>query len=355
MSRSSETAESAARPGRRGRQAPGQLCGVCLVASLLTVACELTGEGADFFYVCPDPGPEVAALPDRLSATGLYEDIASDRVAPGITAFRPAFELWSDGADKRRWLWLPPGTRIDSSDMNDWSFPVGARIWKEFRRDGVRVETRLIERIGPRAGEWVAQAYVWSDDEEDAFAAASGFVNARGTDHNVPAAGECIGCHGGRSSFVLGVSAIQLSLEARPGELDLWDLVERDLLSDPPAASFVVPGDDTERAALGYLHANCGSCHNQARPPAQVAPCFDPDNRLDFWLTVDRLASPEETPTYESAIGFKIEPGRPDRSAVIDHMSTRGLFFPLRMPPIGSEKVDGHGIDIVRRWIAELD
>src|SRR5687768_9685692 len=101
MSRSSGTAEGAAPPGRRGRQARGPLCALCLVASLLTGACELTGEGADFFYVCPDPGPEVAALPDRLTATGLYEDIASDRLAPGITAFRPAFELWSDGADKR--------------------------------------------------------------------------------------------------------------------------------------------------------------------------------------------------------------------------------------------------------------
>lgn len=326
---------------------------VCLAASLLGAGCELTGEGS-LFYICPGPGQAAHALPERLSQTGLYLDVRADRTAPGVERFRPAFELWSDGAEKRRWLWLPPGTRIDTSDMDDWSFPIGTRVWKEFRRGEVRVETRFIERVGPGAGDWAAVSYVWTDDGEDALSSPDGFVDARGTDHDVPTAGECVGCHGGRSSFLLGVSALQLSAGSVAGEMDLVDLTDRALLSEPPAGRFAVPGDDTERDALGYLHANCGHCHNQARPPPDVGPCFDPDNRLDFWLAVDSLGRPEDTPTYRSAIGTAVEPGEPGRSGVVDHMSTRGLFFPLRMPPIGSEVVDHRGVEVVRRWIAGL-
>ena len=294
----------------------------------------------DYYMVCPPADEEVLeAMPARLSRTGLDGE--------DVLAYRPAFELWSDGADKRRWLWLPPGEQIDTSDMDDWRFPVGTRVWKEFSRDGVAIETRLIERIG---GAWAAQAYVWEGD--DAVATPTGYVDAGGTAHDVPAAGECDGCHGGRRSFILGVSALQLSREPDDGEVDLAGLAARGLLSDPPAAAFAVPGDDTERAALGYLHANCAHCHNQVRAPSA---CFDPDNELDFWLQVGRLDAPADTPTYATAVGSVIVPGHPDPpfSKLIDRVSTRTIFY--RMPPLGSEEVDQDAVAVLRRWIAEME
>ena len=339
-----------------------QLALLSLAAGAPGAACEVIGEGADFFYVCPEPDPaRLAALPDRLSDTGIYSDLAAGTLAPGVERFRPAYELWSDGAEKRRFIRLPAGERIDTSDMNAWSLPVGTRIWKEFRRDGIRVETRLIERVGSGPGAWSAQAYVWTDADDDAVAAPAGFVDARGTGHNVPGAGECVGCHGGRASYALGFSAIQLSTDPASGddagdegEIDLRALIDADRLSAPPPGLFALPGDDTERAALGYLHANCGHCHNPDRPSAEAGPCFDPDNALDFWLLVERLASPDETPTHESAVGSVIQPGDPRGSAILGHMSTRGLFFPLRMPPIGSERVDRDALELLERWIAGL-
>src|SRR5262245_53175162 len=67
--------------------------------------------------------------PGELACTGLYADWPSRTLAPGLRAFKPGFELWSDGASKRRWLYLPPGGRIDVSSMNEWVFPVGTKIW----------------------------------------------------------------------------------------------------------------------------------------------------------------------------------------------------------------------------------
>lgn len=288
-------------------------------------------------------------LPTTLSATGLFADLATATLADGVLAYQPQFELWSDGADKSRWVWLPPDTQIDTSDMDDWVFPEGTRFWKEFRRDGARVETRLL--VKRTAGDWLALAYRWTEDQRDAVAVPFGVVDANGTTHDVPAAGECVACHGGRRSFVLGFSAIQLSAVAAPGLIDLDGLIAAQRLSAPPPSRFEVPGTADERGALGYLHANCSHCHNQARPDS--APCFDPHRSFDFSLAVDALATAADTATYRTAIGDVIEPGKPGSSAVIDFMSHRGLG--RQMPPIATERVDSSGVALVSRWITALE
>jgi hypothetical protein len=289
-----------------------------------------------FPYVCPTSTAS-AALPVTLSETGLYTDLSTETLAPGVVAYRPRFELWSDGAEKRRWLALPAGSQIDTSDPDDWVFPDGTRVWKEFSRDGVRVETRLIEKSDD---EWLAQAYVWRDDESDAIAAPVGYVDARGTDHDVPASGECAGCHGGRRSFVLGVSAVQLGYDAPAGELDLADLQADNALSTTIPATIALPGDADAQAALGYLHANCGHCHNSA-PPARS--CMDPDVH-DLWLQIDDLSSVEATATF-AAIDA-------EGDTLVRRMSRRS--WPGRMPPLGSQIVDDDAIDLLERWIARL-
>ena len=98
-------------------------------------------------------------------------------------------------------------------------------------------------------------------------------------------------CHGGRTHRVLGFSAIQLShAPATADDLTLRRLTEEGLLSNPPTSSIRVPGTPTESQALGYLHANCGSCHNSGRPAD--ARFFRPPADLDLWLRVASLIYP---------------------------------------------------------------
>jgi hypothetical protein len=323
--------------------------------ALLASCCAIAGGcGADF-HVCDPPSPAVqASLPERLSETGLYADIATDAVAGGVEPFAPQFELWSDGATKRRWMQLPAGAQIDTSAMDAWNFPVGTKLWKEFSRDGVRVETRLLYRTGPQPDEWAAVAYLWQPELGDAVIAPEGMVDAGGTEHDVPSASQCTGCHGGRTSRVLGVSAVQLAYDAAASGIDLDLLAARGSLTVVPSARPVIPGDDTARNALGYIHANCGHCHNQDRPPRTGARCFDPENRLDFWLRVDELGDVASTPTYRSAIDDVIEPGDPDGSALIKRVSRRGDPHFVGMPPLGTERVDDAAVALLRRWIQEM-
>ncbi|MBT8492288.1 MAG: hypothetical protein KJO07_04445 [Deltaproteobacteria bacterium] len=309
--------------------------------------------GCEPFFECPATrSSDYRGLETALSQTGLFADISTEEVDDGVESYRPQFQLWSDGADKRRWIRLPTGSQIDTSDMDAWQFPVGTRVWKEFSRDGVRVETRLIERTGAQLDAWSASSYLWRDDQSDADLQPLGAIDARGTAHDVPAAGECVACHGGRSSYVLGFSAVQLAYQSDEF-LTLEDLVDRNLLSAPPAAVPQVPGNETERQALGYLHANCGHCHNRERPGGDASPCYDPRNILDFWLRVDALDSPEVTPAYQTAIGSKVVPGEPDQSVLIDRVSRRTYIY--KMPPLGSDDVDDDAVALLRRWVEGLE
>jgi hypothetical protein len=307
------------------------------------------GEGGCVPSLAPDEAP-----PELLSETGLYADVAAKTIDPRAQPFAPRFELWSDGAEKQRYFYLPDcGERIDASDMDDWSLPVGTRFWKEFVVGGVRVETRLIERVGPGPHDFLFAAYVWNAAETEATRTPEGLVDAKGTGHDVPAEGDCRRCHGshekggGRPSRALGFSALQLAGPA------LDALADR--LSDPPPA-IVVPGDATAVAALGYLHANCGHCHNAS---ADRVPQVD----LELWLRVGDVAV-ADTGAYVTAVGVpntlfddqhvtaRIEPGSPDASAVWYRMNQRGN--PGQMPPLASEVVDDAGAATVAAWITSL-
>lgn len=280
-----------------------------------------------------DPA-ELAALPDRLSATGLFVDLETEALAPNVRAFTPRFSSWTDGATKRRWIDLP--APIDTTDPNAWNFPVGTKLWKELARDGTRIETRLLFKHGPAPDAWTPLAYVWRDDG-DAYATPDGQVDARGTDHDVPSAGTCIGCHGGSPSGVLGFTAIQLAR----AELDALPVTT----PIPPTA---LPGDATTQAALGYLHANCSHCHNANRPAHDGPRCYDPERSFSFQLRVGELATPEATATYRTAIGRVIDAGDPGDSEILDRMRAG------EMPALGTEHVDEAGVRQLSAWIERL-
>jgi hypothetical protein len=259
-----------------------------------------------------------------LSETGLFTD-------PAVMPFRPRHELWSDGASKQRWIALPPGLPIDTADMDAWVFPVGTRLWKEFSVDGVRIETRLLEKVGHEPGDWLAVSYVWDETGTDALATPDGLRDARGTGHDVPAARECMGCHGGTSSRVLGFSAVQLPSET------LLSLAEQGALTRAPEAPYELPGDTLTANVLGRLHANCGHCHNQHRPVQDGPRCYNPQRRFDLSLRTDQLSSPEVTPLYQTALG---------RARELYQLARRG-----RMPALGTELVDPQLIELLEAWV----
>jgi len=309
-------------------------------------------------------GSEGAAAPPgkptyiRLSQTGLYSDWAERSLAPGVRGFEPTYKLWSDGADKARWIALPEGATIDTSDMNRWAFPVGTRLWKEFSIGGKRLETRLIERYGDEPSDYWMGSFVWEGDDGDALLSEGGADNLLGTDHDAPARERCPACHNGEPGRVLGFSALQLA--SAPVEPALAALAAEGWLSSPPGdgASYALLGDTDGAAALGYLHANCGSCHNPrgtAWPDTQMLLRLDVDGRAAQTSFVFDSVVNQRLQYYrpeDGAITSRVVPGHPESSGLIARMQVRGPME--QMPPLATERVDDAGVDLVSRWITSL-
>ena len=304
------------------------------------------------FRSCPS---DVLQQPDgsyeKLSDTGLYCDIDRGRIRRGVSFYEPEFTLWADGATKRRFLDLPPGSQIDTSNMDGWVFPVGTRVWKEFSLEGRKLETRLLEKRAE--GSWFAMAFVWNEDETDAFPAPAGAPNVSGTPHDVPSVAQCTTCHRGAADTLLSVSALQLAGGNWKG-VTLAALAWTNHLTNLPDKHVRFPGNHRDRAALGYLHANCGGCHGGARPFAG----------LNLSTSVND-ESVTDTQVYKTAVGkpltrwtghgydTRIVPGSPEESGIIARMSNREVGN--QMPPLGTEIVDEEGVARVGDWISRLE
>jgi hypothetical protein len=313
--------------------------------------------------------PGVEPLPQHLSATGLFAP-SSTRLVADVMAFAPQYPLWSDGTRKRRWILLPPGTVIDASRVDAWEFPVGTKVWKEFGY-GRAIETRLIERVA--SGSWRFATYVWNADGTDAVLAPEDGVvvaasDAPGGRYAVPSRNDCVACHEGPAVPVLGFTALQLSPDRDPlaphaeprraGHVDLASLVAQgvlrglpsELLAAPPRIDAPTP---TARAALGYLHGNCGHCHNAAGAltglELVLAQLAGRDAHSAERTLESLLGQSSRFRAHGSAATQRIAAGQ-GGSVLTLRMKTENPL--ARMPPLGVQVVDSEGVALIERWIA---
>ena len=300
----------------------------------------------------PPPKPDAGiGGPEKLSETGLYADIAARTLAPGVTEFDVRYPLWSDGSEKRRFLYLPDGAKIDTANMDFWDYPVGTKAWKQFIKSGKLVETRLLWKKPD--GQWVEMAYAWRDDETDAIAVPGGVKSARGTTHDVPEQVKCKVCHDNVADTLIGLDAFQLSDGKGTGFLTT--LAKTGRLTAPPSGEFEIPGTGTVKGALGYLHGNCGGCHNDnAKFEGQTT------MRLRVLTTETTV---DKTGVYRTAFGLKmvheippdvfdaLVPGDPGKSGIFVRMARRDGYG---MPPQCTKEVDIVGSTLIKDWITGM-
>lgn len=226
-------------------------------------------------------------------------------------------------------------------------------MWEEISIAGVPVETRFLHRFGPGPDDFVFAAYLWRADQSGAdLADLFGVQDANGTGHDVPSVAQCASCHGKLSERVLGFGAVQLS-HSLPGET-LTSLSQAGRLTvAPPPAGFGIPGGEP---AVGYLHGNCGHCHNDTGVAVSL--------RLRALTTA---SAPGELGAVATTVGKKpaffavtgvtalVEPGAPDASAVWYRLSRRNdPAMPwVQMPPLDTALTDP-GAEVVREWILSL-
>jgi len=323
------------------------------------LALAVTAAGCDepvrFAAAPADPGwlaDVEMPLPERLSQVGLFSDVEARVPAPDLRPYTPLHPLWSNGADKERLLYLPPGGRIEPGD-DGFDFPVGTVLAKTFtlpdlegRLGTVPIETRLLYRTRTR---WSYAEYVWSADGSDADLlerdwAALGLrlTDAAGQTfrYTLPGAVDCESCHGAPGdSPVLGISRWQ-----QPPEV-------ADLYSRPPETAELPARTPLEGEVIGYVQGNCAFCHHGRRTG---------DNASFSLLPQDFVANTvnRETESSASGVGVRVVPGDADGSAVFQAVvearspDYTGDLKP--MPPVGIERIDPRAERILRAWIEAL-
>lgn len=348
--------------------------GRSLSAALLALAWLLLLASAGARAEASGAPTTVEPLPERLSRTGLFAPGSVTELMPRALSFSPQYPLWSDGATKRRWIALPPGTFVDASNPDAWVFPVGTRLWKEFAV-GRRIETRYIERAAD--GSWRFATYVWNDAGTDATLAPAEGIAAlplegasRSGTYAIPGEFDCRACHEGAPAPVLGFSALQLSPDRDPlaphaeaSSLDLAKLVAQGLVRNLPPAVLASPPrvaarTPIERAALGYLHGNCGHCHSAPGDSAAAVPV----GIVLAQSVADAKAGAESVrrSLVDAASRFRphgaagasarlVVPGRSDASVLSLRMRSRDPR--VQMPPLGTALADGQAVELIERWI----
>lgn len=341
----------------------GSLSGAAIALGALLVGCARTTLGDDTApeasVDCTSEDPD---LPTDLACTGIYADFASKTPATNVEPFTPAVPLWSDGSGKVRYAFIPDGATIDRTDPDEWVYPNGTKLWKEFSRDGKRIETRFFHKLDD--GTWAHTTYVWSADESSATRVDGGasIALADGGTYTVPTADQCTYCHGGRPEPVMGFEEVSLGTAGATG-LTLAQLATLGRLSPAPTTTTLSIGDDgTGKAApaLAWMHINCGvSCHN--RNATSWANAMGMYLKLDVATLDGRLSSTfdsivttagVEVAAVEYKPQLRIEPGAPDSSVLMHLISTRALYD--QMPPLATDVVDTEHAAQVHDWIAAM-
>ncbi|MCC6460191.1 MAG: hypothetical protein IT260_06955 [Saprospiraceae bacterium] len=321
---------------------------------------------------------ELEAPKTKLSDYGFFTGpMAQLQPAERVFPYEVNAPLFSDYAEKKRFLSLPAGASMGYRDSAAFDLPAGAVIIKNFiytidarhPEKGRRiVETRLLLRD---AKGWKALEYIWNDEQTDATLDVAGasfplnWVDEQGKKQQIqyvaPNLNQCKGCHSYDGQFVpIGVSARQLNrVEDGENQLVRWQrlgYLELPAAFDPALAPRLtdyrseLATAGAERSARAYLDANCGHCHNP-HGPASTSGMF-----LDIYEQRPERLGVNKTPVAAGRGSgnrkFGLVPGKPEESILVYRMEHDDPG--IRMPELGRQLEHREGVDLIKAWIRNM-
>jgi len=313
------------------------------------------------------------AYPKTLSRWRLFT-AAQPALKPnvGVVPYDLNTPLFSDYANKYRFVWMPGGTAAEYREDGPFEFPIGTVLAKTFTfqvGDHERlIETRLL--VHSKKG-WVALPYIWDADQRDATLqlvpdpVPIHYTDTTGRPHEftyvIPNANECAECHANYKVLQpIGPKARnlnkdfaydsgnenQLSHLARVGYL-------RGLPPTPSAWPKAAKWDDSlaplDARARAYLDNNCAHCHQ----PGGQAGYTGVDFRLSqVGLAHQGLCKSPNSAGFVGTLRYDLIPGDPDHSILIYRLESTAPR--ISMPPLGRDIVHVEGVELLRQWIASL-
>lgn len=296
----------------------------------------------------------------------------------GVLPYDLITPLFSDYAQKARFVWMPKGTSAQIDHPQEtFKFPTGTVLIKSFyyplderssNLDRRLLETRLLVR---RATHWDALTYVWNEEQTEAYLEIAGgvvptaWVDAQGNQQTVnyiiPNKNQCKGCHeydkqlrpiGPRLPYL---DKTFIYNDGRYNQINKWQ--DYGYLSGAEGQEYkkVAAWDDTtallEDRALAYMEVNCGICHSE-HGPASISGLFLTTG-YDELTDLGVCKSPVSAGSGSGGRNYDIVPGNPDASIVAYRMES--LNPGEMMPELGRTLKHHEGVALIRAWIKSLE
>lgn len=316
---------------------------------------------------------------EKLSDYKFFDgEIKNQIPALNVLPYQPASSLFTDYASKKRFLWMPVGSKATyDNDNKILNFPVGTVLIKSFYYTTIQpnnttkfIETRLM--ILKSEG-WKFYEYLWNEEQTDALLVHGpdfengGVVNLTfkkpndeiiTIDYRIPSESECYACH--------KVNEVRTPIGLKPQNLNfnysyadgsknqLVKFIEQGYLESYPSTivSTVDYHDTTkslELRARSYVDANCAHCHQD------LGRCDYRALRLDFnstsnptnfgvCVTADEVISP--------TLQKLVSPGNSSKSILSYRIRTNDESE--RMPLLGRTVIHDEGLALLQEYINSL-
>lgn len=311
---------------------------------------------------------------EKLSDYNFFDgNIKNQTPVYGVLPYKPESELFTDYAQKKRFIWMPNG--VKATYVNDYSIlelPVGAALIKSFYYNNVQPTntTRIIETrvmIKKNSG-WIYANYVWNNDQTEAFLNLQGSTTQitwsensieKTANYQIPSEAQCVICHTVSDvNKPIGIKPQNLNnnynyTNETKNQLKKWEnfgYLENNL---PSNIISVVNYKDTSKPleirARSYFDSNCAHCH-QVGGYASFFNLKFSFNETTNQTNMGVCVSPNHIiPGMEGRI---IKPGNVTQSLLYYRISTNDVYF--KMPFIGRSIVQDESVLLVEQWINSL-
>lgn len=305
-----------------------------------------------------------------------YSDISNQEPVPGVLPYEPINSLFADYAHKKRFVWIPNGTKATyDGDGNILNFPEGTILVKTFYYDNVLPEnnTHIIETriLFKRGGEWHFSDYLWNEAQDEAL------LDLTTNGHNVPiewtqngetfsinyrvpSPSECFLCHKrNKMNIPIGPKPQNLNkdfpyADGTANQLQKW--IDAGFLENslPGAINTVHDWEDTsadlELRVRSYFDINCAHCH------VEGGHCGARNLRMSFTENSDHynmgICSVPDMPIPNLDDTTLIVPGDADSSILFYRVSTTSEED--RMPMTGRTLTHTEFVSLLEEWINSL-
>ncbi len=317
---------------------------------------------------------------EKLSDYGFFEGKLAD-LSPndGVMPYQLNTPLFSDYAEKLRFVALPKGTIATFQPTEAFDFPVGTVLIKNFyffndAKDpskGRRIlETRLL--IHQESG-WEALPYRWNDEQTEAYLDVAGerkevvWKDEKGKkqvlDYAIPNVNQCKGCHLKSEKMTpIGLVARQLNgdfqyADGKENQLVRWEkagilahLPQLDKIEKLPEWSVDIGAGNLDKRARAWLDINCAFCHNP-KGVASTSGLFLEYNQQNP-TALGIFKTPVAAGKGSGNRKFDIVPSKPEHSILVYRIESTDPAE--MMPELGRQIIHKEGVALIKAWIKDL-